>query len=208
MYVDDNYVYTAGWNYLQAFTFDGSTFTKVGEVLGDVSGDFSHCYQVASDGTYVYLAGAGAGLIAYSFDGSTFTKLNDIQISIGSSWGIDTTADYVYAGFTANGPTPGSLSVLSFDGSDFTTLATTNGVSGSPIDFRDVFVDCRGFRIVGAIQNEGICEYFWDGTTLTEVGRVDIGQCPWCSGDGTYVYGGLGTTDGEGKAGYKGLAYI
>lgn len=81
---DNNYVYVYMRQILVAYTFNGSTFTKVGSLITGVASATRN--EIDTDGTYIFLTDPGNNtLLVYVFDGSNFTlvyQLNDPITSV------------------------------------------------------------------------------------------------------------------------------
>lgn len=125
VYCQNGFIYVGwyDWNaiqsVLQAYTFNGSTFTLVDSttitstnVLGGITGD----------GTYIYLGDLGSTLYAYSHTpGSGFTMLDSINTSGDSTfiYGLQCYDGHVYVTQNTNNVTYTNFNAYKFDGSSW-----------------------------------------------------------------------------------------
>lgn len=164
MWDDGTYVYTCeGSSGLEAWTFNGSSWTKKGSYATSMS-----CNQLWGDGTYLYAADGANGLKAFSFNGSAFTLLADYGssdvtgISVNSVWG-DSHGIYI----SDSGNTV--LRAVSYGGgASFTAGGTVSGVAANNVGG----LAGDGTYIYLGSSNGTLYAYTYNGTSFTQAGLI------------------------------------
>lgn len=142
--------------------------------------------DVYSDGTYVYLANNGGGILSYTFNGSTLTYKHTEAASgsyITDIWGDGT---YLYVCDDDGFGSGGGLHTYTYNGSSFTKIDTDDqgGIYHSVHgDGTYIYVAANAYGLLAYSQSSGILSY---------INRVDVGTVEgvWCQ-DG-YIYAAWG----------------
>ncbi len=175
---DGEYIYfTTGYGHaLYAATFDGSTFTII-----DTIALTDRPYSLIGDGEYIYVAESANGVVAYRFDGTSLTP-------VGSWAGLNGRNVFVNNGYVYLTSADGIFSILRFNGSTFTEIATYDSPSavGSPV------LDFDGQTIFVAFISNGtaVTALNFDGTTITEIDNSSasgFGSSIWHNGTNVYA---------------------
>ena len=101
---------------LIAYTFDGTSFTKVGETNFTQTADSNDLW---GDGTYIYLAN-GDGVKAYTFNGTEFTEIASAGNTGDITFGVWGNGTIIYA----TEYNTDELTAYRFNGTSFTEIST------------------------------------------------------------------------------------
>lgn len=176
---DGTYIYVTRLNDgLDAYTFDGTTFTLKGHYA---SSDDSQ--TVYSDGTYLYLAARSQGLVALTFNGSSFTVKGTYS---NGNWATAVAGDgtYIYLGMYTD-----DLYALTFNGTSFTVKGHFGGQPGNT---NRIFTD--GYTIffnnsTGGNDEKILYAARFDGTNFNILSSYDmIDNIKAIYSDGKYIY--------------------
>lgn len=179
---DGTYIYVAenggsGKYGLDAFTFNGTAFTKVSTTYTSVIPS-----EIFLSGGLIYLADTTNGLKVFSFNGTTFTLLATYTISginVKHVWGDGT---YIYVSDSGHN----EMIALTYSSGSFTAGGTTSGWSATgPFMGDGTYIYVQDSL---ATQN-AVRAYTYNGTSWTQVGSVDPLTYPSQTlVSGSYVY--------------------
>lgn len=127
VFCQNGYIYVAGRSYgVTAYTFNGASFTKVAEILGD----YGDIVSINGDGKYIYVADYTGFLSAFEHSGATISYLANIDLSSQLTYLNTIWCDDNLIWVTSGGYDQSSALLLaySFDGSIFTQeISIDNG---------------------------------------------------------------------------------
>lgn len=191
---DGQYIYVAsGDNGVHAFTFNGTTLTKVGDSIPDTVSNFSHG-AYARDG-YIYIAQGAGGLQVATFNGTNWNVI-DTDTTAGNPGRVWHDGRYVYATVDEG------LAAYSFNGTSLTHIAnyplTTNG--------RNVWGDGNHIYVSENGGDDTFSALTFDGSSFTLIDSIvlDGGNGPrGITGNGTYLFVGEENGDLHALSGFN-----
>ena len=201
----DGTKYDAG--YVRIYSWDGSTWTQVGnDIDGETAYDLSgYSVSMDSDGSHVAIGayendggGSNAGHVRiYSWDGSAWNQQgSDIDGEAASDYSgisvsIDSDGSHVAIGAylnDGNGSNAGHVRIYSWDGSAWNQVGNDiDGEAASDLSGISVSMDSDGSHVaIGAHLNDGngsnaghVRIYSWDSTNWTQVGNDIDGEAAY-----------------------------
>lgn len=178
LYLEGKNIFTADQaGTISAYTFDGTTFTKLAS-SGALGGGTT---DVWGDGKYYYASSFNGGIVAFTFNGSSFTKIAQAgqnAVTGGHIWNSWGDGQYVYCADAQNG-----LYVYQFDGTKFSLAAQDLSIGGC----RSVWGDGT-YLYVGDNANT-LHVYTFNQFALNEVGSLSLSNTVFnINGDGRDIY--------------------
>jgi hypothetical protein len=201
----DGTKYDAG--YVRIYSWDGSTWTQVGnDIDGETAYDLSgYSVSMDSDGSHVAIGayendggGSNAGHVRiYSWDGSAWNQQgSDIDGEAASDYSgisvsIDSDGSHVAIGAylnDGNGSNAGHVRIYSWDGSAWNQQGSDiDGEAASDLSGISVSMDSDGSHVaIGAHLNDGngsnaghVRIYSWDSANWTQVGNDIDGEAAY-----------------------------
>jgi len=179
---DSNYVYSAGLNTFNVFSFNDSGYNSDSFTVLDTissSGPDGYYNGLYGDGTYIYITQFENGLFAYTFNGTDLIEVGSIDEVVSPAQGRGIYGDGTYI-YMAKGS--GGIVAYTFNGTDFSNV-------GSRDDGTTYNIWVNGSYIYAANSGSGLYVYSFDGSTFTVEDSIDDGgSAIFVSGTTDYIY--------------------